>query len=471
MKKYNQAIILIVIIYVILNKHFFNVLIKGNTKNFFWILKILNRYGIKKPNKIYKYTKENSIEKYFNTFEKNQIHKDLIMPLFNNVIYINKYDGNYSNPTIFGKNDSISSKINNITTPYYFTGDSIFRIDYEKRGNNNLLKKEYLKALLPQHLKIYRKKINNYFENVNLDETHNLYAFINKTTKDLLYLTHFSELPTDDELDDIELFLESIIKSTFSFNYTFTELRHIYNLKFFINKTFKRIEKCQNENKVNMVCIWLKETIFTKEDIFIEFIHNIIGLVVNWTNLTYTYLLDLHNKKIPKYDKKYDMNQYTLENFSYICPDRFVGSKLKNPEHLEEKNNNIAVLHELKITTRNTSFFGKETEKFNLDRMKDYQSYMSKDKKESKNNISKCPFHKTISSATVPNGLSIYENKGYMPFGDGYRRCPGEHLSIIYLEELIHFLDNKKFNIFHRGKTNLEHFIWDRIDKSLYISF
>lgn len=103
MKKYNKAIILIILLYVLLNKHFFYVLTVGNTRNYFWILKIINKYGYRKTNKIYKYSKENSIFKYFDTFEKNKIHKNLIMPIFDQIIYVNKYDKDYSTHKIYGK--------------------------------------------------------------------------------------------------------------------------------------------------------------------------------------------------------------------------------------------------------------------------------------------------------------------------------------------------------------------------------
>lgn len=309
--------------------------------------------------------------------------------------------------------------------------------------------------------------IKSYFKNIDIEQDYNLYSFCIKTNIDLLYITHFSELPTEEDYDDVELFIESIIKASFSFNYSITELRHLYNLKYFIERTYEKINKCRVENKTNIVSVWIKETKFSDEDIFIEFIHNIVGLIINWTNLTYNYLLGLHKKNIPKYSysNSNDINPYILETFRFICPVRFVGSKLKSPKHLGEKSNNICVIHDLKMPTRENIFFGKNTEKFDLNRMNNYKTDMSN------KSIKKCPFHNTISKAIVHKDLSIYENKGYTPFGDGYRRCPGEHLSMIYLEELIYFIDNKNINIFQRGETNSEHFIWDRINKSLFIIF
>lgn len=453
----------IILIFILLNIHFFYVIIFSNIHNSLWIRNMYNKFGYKYIKNIYDYSFNNSIEQYFDSLEKNKIHKNLVFPTFDNLHYINKHDVDYSNYKIYGKHNSLSNKMNNLTTPFFWKGDSIFRIDYENRGRDNFTKKEYLKGLTSEKLNLYRNVIKNYFNDIKKDiyvkkkKEYNLHDFCLKITTDLLYLLHFGEKPKKEDFKDINLFIESLISSSFTFYYSKTSMKHLYNLKFFIKRIYQKIKQCEQNRETTIVYSWLNETSFTKQDIIIEFIHNIIGLVINWTNTIYNYLLELIRLKIPYYNKEMDMNKYILESFRYLCPVRFVSSKIKNQ--------NAAAIHDVKISTREETFFGNNTNSFNLNRMENYNNFMSK------NTDSKCPFYNSINKSTVPKNLSIYENEGYTVFGSGYRRCPGEHLSMIFLEEFIYFLDNKKINILRKGKENKKHFIWDKVDKNLVILF
>ena len=44
--------------------------------------------------------------------------------------------------------------------------------------------------------------------------------------------------------------------------------------------------------KTTMIGVWNKHGKFTEENIFMEFIHNILGMAINWTNLTYLYIIN-----------------------------------------------------------------------------------------------------------------------------------------------------------------------------------
>ena len=46
-------------------------------------------------------------------------------------------------------------------------------------------------------------------------------------------------------------------------------------------------------------------------------------------------------------------------------------------------------------------------------------------------------FYKSKKGSVVPKDMSIIEKDGYVPFGEGYRRCPGEGLSMSYLRILV----------------------------------
>ena len=75
MKKF--ALYLLIVIFILLNYHLFYVILFENIINFIWVLKMYNK-GYKKFNFIYNYSYNNSIQKYFNIYEKNKLHKDLV---------------------------------------------------------------------------------------------------------------------------------------------------------------------------------------------------------------------------------------------------------------------------------------------------------------------------------------------------------------------------------------------------------
>ena len=73
-----------------------------------------------------------------------------------------------------------------------------------------------------------------------------------------------------------------------------TDMNEIYkqinNLPQFYKRTANYISNCENDK--TMVGKWLKHKNLNPENIFMEFIHNILGMAINWTNLTYYFILN-----------------------------------------------------------------------------------------------------------------------------------------------------------------------------------
>ena len=66
----------------------------------------------------------------------------------------------------------------------------------------------------------------------------------------------------------------------------------------------------------------------------------------------------------------------------------------------------------------------------------------------------------------------LYTNKGYTTFGQGYRRCPGEFISMIFLEEIAYFIKNKNFRIYLKNNiSKMEDYVFDTIEKNYIIEF
>jgi len=92
--------------------------------------------------------------------------------------------------------------------------------------------------------------------------------------------------------------------------------------------------------------------------------------------------------------------------------------------------------------------------KFNSKRFDDYKKYLSKG--------SGCPVYHSKNNAKIPKNLAIYERDNYTPFGVGYRRCPGEFLSLALLEEMAKFVKDKSINIYlNNNQSKKEHYVFD----------
>ena len=198
-----------------------------------------------------------------------------------------------------------------------------------------------------------------------------------------------------------------------------------------------------------------------------EFIHNILGMAINWTNMSYFFILNHTQGIIPDIPDTKDMRlAYLYECFRFILPVRFTASHIKNPEQFNIKGGNSTFIHDFKIYTQNEKYFGINTENFNLQRMGNHY-------KDTITHKGKCPFSGFFESpkgAKIHCQQELFEKEGYLPFGEGYRRCPGEHLTMVYLEELAEKMKNINYKVFLKGESKPDNYIWGGIDRNLYFS-
>ena len=140
--------------------------------------------------------------------------------------------------------------------------------------------------------------------------------------------------------------------------------------------------------------------------------------------------------------------------------------KRQNPN----QNENDQVIHDLFLPTRNKKYFGKDTDTFSSNRHQNYHNMP-----EGSDNIpigSNNNFYNNKNKEKVFKNQKLYTNKGYTTFGQGYRRCPGEFISMIFLEEIAKFIKNKNFRIYlNNNISKKEDYVFDSIEKNYVIEF
>lgn len=493
------VICILLILFFILKFNFIYQIVHVNYNFYVWKRKYI-RNNPKNIASIKKKLNSRSAVSYYQNLPLNQMRLD-VSALYESEIVDRTYNPNYINSKILGKKNSLPHKINYFTTPVNIKGniigDSIFRIDLEDRllfGTYDR-KEAYLSALQPNSLEKYRKVIKKCLETEIISgKSYHLDLLCHKICTDLFYRLHFNLEPNLDDYEDINMFIEAII------NFPFTRVNHksflkqVNNLKSFYQKCQKRIRKLKNNPQHCILNFWL-DTTLSEDDIFIELIHNILAMVVNWFNTIYPYLLLVSQGNIPKLDNLQNKTAYIHECFRFISPVRFASSLIKNPKEFKKnldpkseiyskiKDNGYYMhLYDIKSQNRNHLLWSNDANKFNLDRFKNIENIITPgfktksrcpfQKKTTTSKIPQCPFYHTSKNAKLIEGQKIYEEKGYLPFGDGYRRCPGEFLSMIFLEELVLFIQDKKINIsLINNKSIPTKYIWDIIETNYEIIF
>ena len=487
-------LIFLVLLYIFfVYQHEIFILTTNIPKLLIWSYQLKDKKGFKKSRNLIEKT---GMQGYFNSIQDNHIKK-YFAPFYKHGYNIKKWDPNITDYKLYDKKNSISELINNFTTLTNIFGqwkaDSLFRTSYEKRGEDNKLKEYYLYPLSKEYLPNYRNVIKNYLEDTITTGNHILLDLIHKITLDLLYLLHFGVKASEKDYEECIYFIDAVRHYYYGDIYNEHVIRQILNLKHFHRRHIDYIEELGiRENCI--VGLWLKQGNLNKEQIFIEFIHNILGVSINWSNLTYTYLLKLTNNKVSRIPDKEESNdsnmerqKYIYECFRFICPATIIGSSLKDPSMWGLKKGKYQIVHDLKYITRLKEFFGEDAGKFNPQRFDKYHDNISTEntnngesgnngesanKGESGNNEGgKCPFYNSKKGAKVPCGLNVNEKKGYVPFGEGYRRCPGEFLSMIFMEEFADIIKYKDFTISLKDNKSVRYrYIWDFIEGNYEIT-
>lgn len=213
--------------------------------------------------------------------------------------------------------------------------------------------------------------LGNKFQNIFQK---NLFDYCLDITLDLTYLLHFNKLPDKKDIKLIKDFLNSV-------SFIFTEFNlpklysEIFKLKYLYNRITYNIKETIQSKRKCIINFW-NEKGLSIDYMYIEFIHNILEMTINWFYLIYYYILGLNNKEIPFFykNKNMDLNKYLFETIRFICPVKFISS------NKTQKPKNLYIIHNLFNISRNKNLF-KNPNNFNLNNFSNYEK-----------NMSKCPF-------------------------------------------------------------------------------
>ena len=176
---------------------------------------------------------------------------------------------------MYGKKNSLPFYLNMITTPTNifgdWKGDSIFRINLEDRGNDNLLKKKYMIALTKEKIFSYENIITNYLTTKLVRSSRdNLFHLSYTIVLDITFLLHFGFLPNRDDKQDLLIFINALTNSYKDFRTNYEIDLQLYNLEFFYIKILNYFNRVKRNKVPCIIYYWLEEGYITDSNIFVE---------------------------------------------------------------------------------------------------------------------------------------------------------------------------------------------------------
>lgn len=282
-------------------------------------------------------------------------------------------------PEIFKKRGAVPSMLLDIAVVNP-AGDSVFLQNLDERGSFNKTKAQYMSALTDRYLQMYRKTIRKELDSLQSGTLYN--KLVNIT-----WLLHFGFLPQPQDRAYISSFEKAF--SDFRPSSIFAKNAYLLKKEVYAQLLDHNIKRASTDS---IVGVWKEQTDMTREDMAVEISHNILAMTIQWFSLARTAL------------EKTDIGDPS-SFFSKNAFAPFVASLTPNGKRV------IA-------TTR-------------WDGPCPY--------KPSKEH-SRCPYnndlYETNTGEIVPVGHTINLEENFMAFGKSYRRCPGEVLTHIFLEEI-----------------------------------
>ena len=322
-------------------------------------------------------------------------------------------------------------------------GNTLFVTDYKDRGDRNAMKEDYMHALTGPNIERMRTQVIEPFmqELFHLDWDsrytilQNVLAFVTR----LSHLLHFGR-PLDCEMRrPMQMLAKALChtpKSAAAVQESDTYAKYFRTVKKDVDAYLKKcIERVYKDNCYDtdndylpIVYGWRDSGRFSMDDCYVEFVHNVVGLNVQWTVLM-TRVLEHHGVGTVESG----LGRSTHEILASISPSLAVVSVATDASQ--------EIMHPLlgygDKFLRQRANHGKQGETFvDADACHD------------------CPFlrarsvhHEGNGDILVAPGTRVLLHKDFLVFGDGFRRCPGEWLTYQFLEVLLAQLATEPKNI------------------------
>ena len=269
-------------------------------------------------------------------------------------------------------------------------GTSVFLENLDDRGPNNQRKVAYMNAMTPSLLAKYRLTIHRVLRDP--DESLTLLDRIMIITWEL----HFDKKPCPYAIFFMDSFRKAFSDISLHGIWTCRQdyMRRKPEFAHFI------LELVKEAPPDTMAGAWKHDGVLTNEDIVVEISHNILAMTMQWF---------LVSRRAP-FERKYATSN----------PSKFFNRNAFAPSitSLNKAGNRIVAQIAASVSHKQCPYISSATR-----------------------NPKQCPINKNLevleTGEIIPRGSTINVAEEFLAFGKGYRRCAGEVLTHIYLEEFL----------------------------------
>lgn len=334
----------------------------------------------------------------------------------------NSFNPDVLNPTLFTKHNAVTSRTrNSLTYALCPHKRNLLFTPFQNRGDNNARKIDYMIAGFSQSKMIelrpqIRSMIATYVVSGTFNDT--VLQMLLKLQQRVFYGRELSN--QDDER--LTLFAAATGTKFYTNAWNFQRFR-------------RRFKRNLRECSVNSMAMILRAKGFHDDELFHEYTLLCLAIVNNLAITTAFYLNRLSLGTIPYYNESENITIYAYEVSRLASPADVNSVCLKSGERNQQ---------DIFQQSRDPKVFGPHADKFSMHHYnKSDLVYNTTLNTVMTTFDGQSPGEHTILLANQ----SILQKSGYVAYGNGHRRCAGEQLGIVYIEELARYFVNYRVQL------------------------